>query len=437
MKEPNVQVGILLSETQVEVVLDGIYRVGESEEAEGPQALVCRGGRIEWDGRLWDELQFEPLDPAHTFELSGVTIGREFHWERRESQRFPGALRVVVSGGRLTAINIVPVETYLTSVISSEMNAAAGAELLKAHAVISRSWLLAQLRHEGRGSSAAAFVETDDTRIRWYDREDHVGFDVCADDHCQRYQGVVRASGTEAACLAVARTRGEALLHGGRICDARFAKCCGGMLEEFRTCWDDEPHPYLARRRDHAGPQDRQPDLAVEAEAERWIRSSPDAFCHTGDRRVLSQVLNDYDQETTDFYRWRVMYTQDELAALVRERSGLDFGRIIDLVPVARGASGRLWLLKIVGTARTMLIGKELEIRRTLSGSHLYSSAFVVDREEVADGVPGRFVLTGAGWGHGVGLCQIGAAVMSEQGRGYRDILEHYYPGASVGSLYE
>ena len=388
---------------------------------------------------------FEPLEETAAFELLDVTIGINFHWERKEDQRFSGSLKIIVVNGKLTGINVIHIEDYLTSVISSEMSATASLELLKAHAVISRSWLLAQIRKNKEITEAhtgySAFTQTDEELIRWYDHEGHTHFDVCADDHCQRYQGITRAS-TDIVRQAIAATRGQVLTSEGNICDARFSKCCGGIFEEFQYCWEDTRRPYLAKQRDYLAGSgklvSKLPDLTQEAEADRWIRTSPPAFCNTDDKKILSQVLNNYDQETTDFYRWKVEYTQDELSALILKRSGVDYGRIIDLVPVARGTSGRLWKLKIVGTKKTRTIGKELEIRRTLSPSHLYSSAFVIDRAELsAEGIHGRFILTGAGWGHGVGLCQIGAAVMGEQGYQYDAILLHYYTGATIDKLYD
>ncbi|MBR6433857.1 MAG: SpoIID/LytB domain-containing protein [Bacteroides sp.] len=442
MKEPKVHVGIL-SEPQIEFNLPTPYRIGGTEVC-GKQTVTYDEGKILWNGRRYDELLFEPQNEStDAFELPGVTIGIDFHWERKEDQRFLGALKIIVEDGKLTTINVVKVEDYLTSVISSEMSATASLELLKAHAVISRSWLLAQIQKNREIAEAktgySAFTQTEEELIRWYDREDHTRFDVCADDHCQRYQGITRAS-TEIVRQAIAATYGRILMYDGKICDARFSKCCGGAFEEFRYCWEDAKHPYLAKQRDYSvnSQKPTPPDLTQEAEADRWIRTSPEAFCNTTDKRILSQVLNNYDQETTDFYRWKVVYTQDELSALILKRSGIDYGQIIDLVPVARGTSGRLWKLKIVGTKKTLTIGKELEIRRTLSASHLYSSAFVVDKEELSpEGIPGRFVLTGAGWGHGVGLCQIGAAVMGEQGYTYDAILLHYYIDAQIEKLYD
>ena len=364
--------------------------------------------------------------------------------ERKESQTFPGVLRLIVDSEKICAINELPVETYLESVISSEMSATASLELLKAHAVISRSWLLAQMEKRRNLKESAnsffSFIRKDDELIKWYDREDHTLFDVCADDHCQRYQGITKETSPNVA-TAIRRTRGQILLSEGEICDARFSKCCGGISEEYEYCWEDEHKPYLEAIRDNhqqlEGKAEPLLDLTVEKNAEKWIRSAPEAFCNTTDKKILSQVLNDYDQETADFYRWKVSYTQTELKALIEQKTNMTFGDILDLVPLKRGKSGRISRLKIVGSELTFTIGKELEIRRTLSESHLYSSAFVVDKEDVVDGVPQRFVLTGAGWGHGVGLCQIGAAVMGEDGYGYDEILTHYYHHATIEKLYE
>jgi len=437
MKEPKVQVGIL-SEPQIEFILLNSYHI-KGKEIAGRQVVTYVDGQIRWQGHLYDELLFEPMhEESDAFELLNVTIGINFHWERKEDQRFMGALKIIVENEKLTGINVIHVEDYLTSVISSEMSATASLELLKAHAVISRSWLLAQI-HKNKAitvsqSLYSAFTQTDQELIRWYDREDHTHFDVCADDHCQRYQGITRAS-TEMVRQAIAATRGQVLMWEGNICDARFSKCCGGAFEEFQYCWEGIKHPYLSKQRDSKTGSGL-PDLRVESEADQWIRTSPEAFCNTKDKKILSQVLNNYDQETTDFYRWKIEYKQDELSELILKRSGIDYGQILDLIPVERGTSGRLVKLKIRGSKRTMTIGKELEIRRTLSTSHLYSSAFVIDKADIVDDVPGRFILTGAGWGHGVGLCQIGAAVMGEQGYPYDTILLHYYIGATIDKLY-
>lgn len=438
MKEPKVQVGILF-EPQIEFVLLTPYTLNGTEIT-GKQVVTYDEGAILWNGHRYDELLFEPQQEAtDSFELLDVTIGINFHWERKEDQRFLGALKIIVENGKLTGINVISVEDYLTSVISSEMSATASLELLKAHAVISRSWLLAQIQKNTEitetKTNYSASVQNEKELIRWYDREDHTRFDVCADDHCQRYQGITRAS-TEIVKQAVEATRGQVLTYAGKICDARFSKCCGGAFEEFQYCWEDVRHPYLARQRD-SKTHTQLPDLTQEAEAEKWIRHAPEAFCNTTDKKILSQVLNNYDQETTDFYRWKVEYTQEEISALILKRSGTDYGQILDLVPIARGTSARLWKLKIVGSLKTLTIGKELEIRRTLSPSHLYSSAFVVDKKEISpEGIPGRFILTGAGWGHGAGLCQIGAAVMGEQGYAYDAILLHYYIDAGIDKLY-
>ena len=397
---PRVKVGIM-NEPEVNFVLFGEYRLADGTIVTGEQhAEVTAEGQVAWNGTVADVVTFEPSENGY-FELKGVTIGVNFHWERKEDQRFSGALHLIVENGKLTAVNVLPVEDYLLSVISSEMSATASLELLKAHAVISRSWLLAQIDKNKRITEEhedykACEEGGEDEMIKWYDREDHVNFDVCADDHCQRYQGITRQS-TERVRDAIKATWGEVLTYGGELCDARFSKCCGGVYEEFENCWEPKHYDYLEARRDGEDEMNF-PDLTKEAAAEEWILTSPKAFCNTTDKQILSQVLNNYDQETTDFYRWTVEYTQEELAALILKRSGVDYGQILDLQPVARGTSGRLYKLKIVGTKKTLTIGKELEIRRTLSPSHLYSSAFIVERHDVTDGVPGKFVLRGAGW---------------------------------------
>lgn len=436
--EPFVSVGIL-SAPVIRAVLSDTY-IFDGEPVTGPvEVSQAPDGSIMWDGRKYDRLEFEPGEPECTFELKDVVIGMQFHWERREDQRFSGGLTFLNEEGRLTAVNIVPVEDYLKSVISSEMSATASLELLKAHAVISRSWLLAQIeKHDSIAEKCAPYAagtETAHERIHWYDREDHVNFHVCADDHCQRYQGITRQT-TAKVEEAVEATRGQVLAYGDELCDARFSKCCGGVFEQFENCWEPVPHPYLKARRDSPCEEDF-PDLTDERNATEWIETSPDAFCNTADKEILRQVLNDYDRETTDFYRWKVRYTQSELAPLLRERTGIDFGRILDLEPLERGTSGRIVRLLVTGTARTMVLGKELEIRRSLSKSHLYSSAFTVEKGMTdGDDVPTSFTLRGAGWGHGVGLCQIGAAVMGAYGYDYRQILSHYFTDAEIQRLY-
>ena len=432
--EPYIHVGIL-SDTEINFTLTTPYRLN-GRTLTGRHKATCAGGRILLDGQPCGTLLVQPENPARdSFILHAVSIGIGFHWQRAEDQRFRGALQIITEHGKLTAVNIINAEAYLACVIASEMSATAPPELLKAHAVISRSWLLANLKH----APAHAPKETDEEGLVWYERTAHTRYDVCADDHCQRYQGITRAT-TEAVRQAIGATRGEALTYGGQICDARFSKCCGGAFEEFQYCWDNTPLPYLRHGldRDPGRNPVPPPDLTDESQAQRWIRSTPPAFCRTTDHGLLARVLNNYDQETPDFYRWHVEYTQEELARLIHRRTGVDYGAIADLVPVARGTSGRLWKMRIVGTRLTRVIGKELEIRRTLSPTHLYSSAFVVDKTDYRpDGLPGRFLLTGAGWGHGVGMCQIGAAVMALHGYGYRDILRHYYAGAQIQRVYE
>ena len=398
----------------------------------GPHTASAENGRIRFEGCLYEEIYFRHTGEAGSFELRDVTIGVDFHWNRQETQLFPDDLKLIVENGKVTAVNCVGIENYLVSVISSEMSATNSEELLKAHCIISRSWILAQIQKnkelKAAGADYSACTDTEAERIKWYDREDHVNFDVCADDHCQRYYGLSRAS-TQAVRDAVRETWGRVLTYDGKICDARFSKCCGGVFEEFKFCWEPKQLPYLVKRRDAVAENDF-PDLTVEENARAWILSEPEAFCNTKDAKILSQVLTNFDQETKNFYRWTVEYTVEELSELVRRRSGEDYGEILDLIPVARGTSGRLWKLKIVGTKKTKVIGKELEIRKTLSPSHLYSSAFVVEKQ------PGKFILRGAGWGHGVGLCQIGAAVMGAKGYKYDEILAHYFPGSAIEKKY-
>ncbi|MCI6917716.1 MAG: SpoIID/LytB domain-containing protein [Candidatus Egerieousia sp.] len=430
-KQPAVSVGIM-GDKRIEFTLCTDYKCSNGSIVSGNAVVELVDGEILYNGKKYESLLFEACVPEGSFWLRGVTIGVNFHWERKEDQRFGNNLKFIVEGDRITAINLIGVEDYLTSVISSEMSATASEELLKAHAVISRSWLLAQMAKNKEittsKSTYSAFTENEQERIKWYDREDHINFDVCADDHCQRYQGMTRQSTTKVR-EAIEATWGELLKYDGKICDARFSKSCGGAFEEFQNCWENVRYPYLAKQRDSKRITEL-PDLTQEEEAFKWITGSPEAFCNTTDKEILSQVLNNYDQETTDFYRWRVEYTPEELSALILKRIGIDFGLVTDLIPVERGTSGRLIKLKIVGSKRTLTIGKELEIRKALSPSHLYSSAFVVLKGN------GKFVLVGAGWGHGVGLCQIGAAVMGAQGYKYKDILLHYYIGASIEKEY-
>ncbi len=475
----NIRVGIF-TRNEVHVVFYGEY-LHNGEPITG-QHTLCQEGL------------YTPQSEDCFFSLADVTIGIDFHWERNENQTFKGSLEVMRAKNReLTAVNVLDIEDYLQSVISSEMSATSHIELLKAHAVISRSWALCKIQRSLQ-ASAFALEETEDKRICWYGSEPHQGFDVCADDHCQRYQGL-RAKDHKNAIKAVQETQGEVLAYLKEasaiesltpnsslltpnsdyvICDARFYKCCGGVTEEFETCWEDTHFDYLVKVEHNAADRSlslanlcasrvlsqaclnlaeakpkilkgpistkqtleasgastssatEELDLTTEEGARQWILSSPDAFCNTNDKRILSQVLNDYDQETIDFYRWKVSYTTNQLSELIRKKSGIDFGEILALEPQKRGVSGRIYELKIVGSKKTLIVGKELEIRKWLSESHLYSSAFIVEKEN------DTFTLHGAGWGHGVGLCQIGAAVMAEKGYTYQQILAHYYPNTII-----
>ncbi len=434
--QPMLEVGIMSGrEIEFEILSDGA----------GARKAMLREGKIEYDGALYDELYFGEntlstmfAEPA--FVLYGVTIGKNFHWERAENQKFAGALKIIVEKDRLTAVNVIGVEDYLVSVISSEMKSTASLEFLKAHSVISRSWVMSRLARRcdsavintPRIDNVPALVtyldgfvsgrkdgNTSDEYIKWYDQEQHRNYDVCADDHCQRYQGLTRAAGDNVR-KAVDQTWGEVLMEGMELCDARFSKCCGGVTERFSSCWDDTDFGYLPALPDTPGHQ-----------------TGEKSFCDTVDREVLSQVLNGYDLETEDFYHWTVRYGREELSGLIERRSGMKIGLVEELVPIERGESGRIWKLKVKGSDGEFTVGKELEIRRILSDTHLKSSAF--DIEYVNDTCSGNgftdIVLHGRGWGHGVGLCQIGAAVMSSRGYGYRQILSHYYQGAEISRL--
>ncbi len=434
--QPMLEVGIMSGrEIEFEILSDGA----------GARKAMLREGKIEYDGALYDELYFGEntlstmfAEPA--FVLYGVTIGKNFHWERAENQKFAGALKIIVEKDRLTAVNVIGVEDYLVSVISSEMKSTASLEFLKAHSVISRSWVMSRLARRcdrtvmdtPRIDNVPALVTyldgfvigrkdgtPSDEYIKWYDQEQHRNYDVCADDHCQRYQGLTRAAGDNVR-KAVDQTWGEVLMEGMELCDARFSKCCGGVTERFSSCWDDTDFGYLPALPDTPGHQ-----------------TGEKSFCDTVDREVLSQVLNGYDLETEDFFHWTVRYGREELSGLIERRSGMKIGLVEELVPLERGESGRIWKLKVKGSEGEFTVGKELEIRRILSDTHLKSSAF--DIEYVNDACSGDgftdIVLHGRGWGHGVGLCQIGAAVMSSRGYGYRQILSHYYQGAEISRL--
>lgn len=439
-KQPDVTVGIV-SAQKIHFSLNKPY-LAKGEKVLGEQVVEFSEGGVLWNGNQYSQLTFHPQSADASFSLSDVTIGVNFHWERKETQTFLGTLRFVVESDKIVAINELPVEKYLESVISSEMSATSSLELLKAHAVISRSWLLAQMKKRREvaesGNNFFSFTKKEDTLIRWYDREDHTLFDVCADDHCQRYQGITKETSPHVA-EAIRQTKGQILMDGEEICDARFSKCCGGITEEFQYCWEDTPKTYLTAVRDIAlGVEHTLPNLTNEEEAEKWIRFNPPAFCNTQDKKILSEVLNDYDQETVNFYRWKETLSQEKLQQLIADKLKMDLGAILNMKAVERGKSGRISKLQIIGTEKTFTIGKELEIRRTLSDSHLLSSAFVVDKyDKDEQGVPQRFELIGAGWGHGVGLCQIGAAVMGEQGYHYDAILLHYYQGAEIKKLYK
>lgn len=436
---PHIEIGILFSPS-IRFHLHGEFIEKNSGKTYRGEYTVCkRQEKIIFRQEKKEEVILSgftliPADYTSShFELLDVIIGIHFHWERKENQKFKGSLKIIDEKKHLTAINILPLEDYLVSVISSEMSATSSLELLKAHAVISRSWLLAQKAKSFRRTANPSRVQTETEYIRWYDREDHLHFDVCADDHCQRYQGISKAY-TPIVSQAVEATQGEILTYEGEVCDTRFSKCCGGVSELFENTWEPVNHAYLTKVID-TPVQTSTPDLRQEEEARKWILSSPDVFCNTRDKAILSNVLNDYDQETRNFFRWEVYYETTELSELVKSKLGIDFGRIVEIQPIERGVSGRLVKVKIVGTLKSMIIGKELVIRKAFSASHLYSSAFVVDSRKDSRNNTIGFTFKGAGWGHGVGLCQIGAAVMSEKGYNYREILAHYFPGTDLEKI--
>ena len=438
--EPAIRVGLVASAPTVRFELSGLHTTSDGTPLpDGSYLALSESGSLRLDGPVritTPSLVLRPACAENRITVHDVVIGIDFHWQRKESQTFEGALEITAAPNGLRVVNELPLEAYLASVISSEMSASCPAELLRAHAVVSRSWLLAQLARPLGPVTDAASTSTPSEIIRWYGREAHDGFDVCADDHCQRYQGIGKAF-SGAARDSVAATRGLALIAGGDVCDTRYSKCCGGVTEVFSTAWDDRDVPYLASIFDGAGePQDLVLPLTSNCNAGRFIDSDPPAYCNTRSRDLLERILPGFDQATTDFYRWTVEYSPDELGEIVESRLGLGLGPIVKLEPLERGSSGRIKRLRIVGQTRSIVIGKELEIRRALSRSHLYSSAFIVRSVGDSTGKVERIRLSGAGWGHGVGLCQIGAAVMADLGRAHADILAHYFRDAKLERLY-
>jgi stage II sporulation protein D len=442
-QEPTIRVGLITGAREVKFALAGRFVIDGGESVvEGDYIASARNGAVKLAGVSGPrEITLSPSDfDSCRFTVHGVKIGIDFHWEREESQQFQGKLKLAADDDSLTLINELALESYLVSVISSEMSASCPAELLRAHAVVSRSWLLAQLERAASGSAqtSAQNQGSEDELIRWYGRESHRGFDVCADDHCQRYQGISKAF-SQAAFDAVRYTRAKTLVYDGEICDARYSKSCGGMTEVYRAAWEDKDVPYLSSVYDVPGsePSGYRMPLSTEANAAAWIDSSPPAYCGVVTPELLARIVPAFDQETRDFYRWRVEHSQEELREILRSRLEVDFGRVRELKPLERGESGRIIRLRIIGEKRTLVIGKELEIRRAFSRSHLYSSAFVVRAAQghLSD-YPARFTLIGAGWGHGVGLCQIGAAVMADRGHSNEEILSHYFKGAEILELY-
>ena len=445
-REPLISVGIL-TDSKITFELYGDYKSDVIKKSINGRftaeiingEIVCKSQHEKFSAK--DELIFEPHDQkTDTFLIRDVTIGVKFHWERKEKQRFNGILKLKKDKDNIAVINAISIEKYLTSVISSEMSAKSSLQLLKAHAIVSRSWLLAQMEKskslKKAKSKYSSSFESDNEHIKWYDREDHELFDVCADDHCQRYQGVTKVF-TEIARDAVTQTHGIVLMSGEKICDARYSKSCGGISESFENVWEPIKYDYLTSINDYKFPPENfETNFQNERNSAKWIKGNPLSYCNTTDKKILSQVLLDFDQETTDFFRWKIVYTQAELSEIIKTKSGIDFGNIVDLVPIERGKSARLIKLKIVGTNKTLVVGKELEIRKFLSKSHLYSSAIIIEKSDIQNGIPQKFEIFGAGWGHGVGLCQIGAAVMAEKGHEFDEILLHYFKNAELKKIY-
>lgn len=444
---PNISVGIVNKEN-LKISLAGKYKISGTEtKLFGRTIASIKDNNIHIENPAGnytfnDEVTIVPCNiSSDYFELKDVTIGIDFHWEQQENQKFQGALKLVINKDKIQVINLIPIENYLASVISSEMNANSSLNLLKAHAIISRSWLMAQIEKQKSLSTKAQHTQLrkidkeKEEFINWYDREDHTNYVVCADDHCQRYQGITRSHNPNV-IKAIQETLGQVLKYDNNICDARYSKSCGGVTESYESCWEPINVPYLSKVYDNDNNYEIDTNFKVEENAINWINSNPDSFCNTNDKKVLSQILNDFDTTTENFYRWELSYSQKEISKLIKEKSGIDFGQIVDLIPIERGESARLSKLKIIGTKQTLTIGKELEIRKWLSKSHLYSSAFYVERQNIINDVPELFIIRGAGWGHGVGLCQIGAAVMGEKGYSHIEILKHYYRDTVVENYY-
>jgi len=437
--EPRITVGIMDRQTEVAGRLEGNYHIEGVGLLSGKFVAKATAGVIVLTDDHNIELIRSPIlhftaVQSSSFHIVNVTIGIDFHWERKEEQVFQGNLVLRLrDDGTISVINEINLEDYLRSVVSSEMSSAAPKQFLRAHAILSRSWILAALDRKKRTSQEPVIgTATDDELIRWYDREDHDVYDVCADDHCQRYQGVTKIISGQAGD-AVMETSGTVITSGDTICDARYSKACGGLTENYQTAWSDKQIAYLASISD--SPAHHRP-IRTEEEATRWMLSAPVAYCNTEDARILERILPDFDRDTKDFFRWTVSYRREELEQIVNQKSGFDFGTLKAMIPLQRGPSGRISKLRIVGSERSMIVGKELEIRRWLSRSHLYSSAFVVETCSNANGDVEEFTFHGAGWGHGVGLCQIGAAVMAIQGFSAEEILLHYFPSTELKNLY-
>ncbi len=383
----------LRSKTSLEPLSLSIVTMGERNDAPFEFAIGV-------EKREATRVSCVPRRQDSPFYLHDIPIGRGFHWERHERLSYRGELHLFASrGDGLTAMNRIPLETYIRSTVFSEMGPDLPDAFLAAQAVAARSTVLATANRHHRGE----------------------GFHLCNDDHCQCYQGVLREP--QVISPALGETEGEILVSNGRPVDARYAKCCGGVSETYEAVWGGEGHPYFISR--PCG-EFETADLTQEQNMQEFLSQRAPAFCN--------DELHAYPERWREesYFRWQREYNASELQTLIEAKVGIEVGTVRELRPIKRGASGRILILEIVGSKQTLRIYRELEIRRVLFLSHLPSSCFIVETEGKG---PDKFRLIGAGWGHGVGLCQLGAAAMAHKGRSKQRILEHYYPETKLFSI--
>lgn len=369
-------------------------------------------GEIELDGQKLGSTVRIVLDTNNTsshITVSNIMIGIQFHWQKHEDLDYRGIIEVGFNNqGKLVVINEIDLENYLVSVNSSEMTSDCPIGLLESQTVVARNTVLATMGKHHYNTN----------------------FHLCSDDHCQCYHGKKREQ--QVSRQAVENTWGRILLHGDEICDARYSKICGGIMEDYRYVWENRDIPYMVSGID--SDEEINYPANTEETAKELIDTSLPAYCNTDLHKLPENLANLYS--TQNLFRWEVTYPREELESLISEKTGKDIGELQDIIPLERGDSGRLIYINLVGSDKTLKIGKELEIRRVLSKSHLYSSCFYVRKEMGTDGKVSRFILKGAGWGHGVGLCQVGATVMASKKIPYQKILEHYYKNTNLVSLY-